>query len=290
MTQQKKIMIKKIKADLSKEFTFLKNVFSVMSLPLQMKGENDDNMDIEIVNENQKSNEENVEVPKRARSIAELEEKLEKIKSQNKFSFKNKLQKKSLSSKMKKKIKKTERLNKTKVKPVVDAPFADMLKSNTEEKPKANIAKPVFNNEGKLVFSKFDFANVGKKERVNKAEKDPKKILENLKQQEDRFKQLEEKEETGKVKEIKEKIAWKNVLQKAEGQKVKDDPILLKKSIKKMDQKKKHSKKQWDTRIKNVEQKKDERQKKRTENIAKKKKEKKSKIIKTSVKRGRVVI
>lgn len=281
-------MIKKIKADLSKEFTFLKNVFSVMSLPLQMKGENDENMDIEIVNENQKS--EDVEMPKRARSIAELEEKLEKIKSQNKFSFKNKLQKKSLSSKMKKKIKKTERVNKTKVKPVVDAPFAEMLKSNTEQKPKVNIAKPVFNNEGKLVFSKFDFANVGKKERVNKAERDPKKILENLKQQEDRFKQLEEKEETGKVKEIKEKIAWKNVLQKAEGQKVKDDPILLKKSIKKMDQKKKQSKKQWDTRVQNVEQKKDERQKKRTENIAKKKKEKKSKIIKTSVKRGRVVI
>ncbi|KAJ8734135.1 hypothetical protein PYW07_014686 [Mythimna separata] len=289
MTQQKKIMIKKIKADLSKEFTFLKNVFSVMSLPLQMKGENDDNMDIEIVNDNQKSNED-VEMPKRARSIAELEEKLEKIKSQNKFSFKNKLQKKSLSSKMKKKMKKTERLNKTKVKPVVDAPFAEMLKSSAEEKPKVNIAKPVFNNEGKLVFSKFDFANVGKKERVNKAEKDPKKILENLKQQEDRFKQLEEKEDTGKVKEIKEKIAWKNVLQKAEGQKIKDDPILLKKSIKKMDQKKKQSKKQWDTRIQNVAQKKDERQKKRTENIAKKKKEKKSKIIKTSVKRGRVVI
>lgn len=119
-------------------------------------------MDIEIVNESEKKNED-VEMPKRARSIAELEEKLEKIKSQNKFSFKNKLQKKSLSSKMKKKIKKTERANKTKVKPVVDAPFAEMLKSSTEEKPKVNIAKPVFNNEGKLVFSKFDFANVGKK-------------------------------------------------------------------------------------------------------------------------------
>lgn len=71
-------------------------------------------------------------------------------------------------------------------------------------------------------------------ERPNKAEKDPKKILENLKQQEERLKQLEEKEDSSKVKEIKEKIAWKNVLQKAEGQKVKDDPILLKKTIKKM--------------------------------------------------------
>lgn len=281
--------MKKIKADLNKEFTFLKNVFSVMALPLQMKGENEDNLDIEIVNENGQTNDD-TEMPKRARTIAELEEKLQKIKSQNNFSFKNKLQKKSLSSKLNKKIKKKERLNKTKVKPVVDAPFADMLKSQAEVKPNVNIAKPVFNNEGKLVFSKFDFANVGKKERVSKAEKDPKKILENLKQQEEKFKQLEEREETGKVKEIKEKIAWKNVLQKAEGQKVKDDPLLLKKSIKKMDQKKKQSKKQWDTRVKNVEQKKDERQKKRKENIAKKKKEKKSKIIKTSAKRGRVVI
>lgn len=118
-------------------------------------------MDIEIVNENQKSNED-VEMPKRARSIAELEEKLEKIKSQKKLSFKNKLQKKSLSSKLNKKIKKTERV-KAKVKPVVDKPFAEMLKSSVEEKPKPNIAKPVFNNEGKLVFSKFDFANVGKR-------------------------------------------------------------------------------------------------------------------------------
>lgn len=49
-----------------------------------------------------------------------------------------------------------------------------------------------------------------------------------------KFRELEEKEEDGKVREMKEKEAWKNILQKAEGQKIKDDPILLKKSIKKM--------------------------------------------------------
>lgn len=64
-------------------------------------------------------------------------------------------------------------------------------------------------------------------------EKDPKKILENLKQQELKFKQLQENDDGSKVKELKEKLAWKTVLQKAEGQKVKDDPTLLKKSIKK---------------------------------------------------------
>lgn len=124
-------------------------------------------MDIEIVNESQ-ANAEETEGPKRARSIAELEDKLEKIKSLNKFSFKNKLQKKSLSSKLNKKIKKRERINKTKVKPNVDRPFSEMTnqQKKSEEKPNINIAKPVFNNEGKLVFSKFDFANVGKKGRL----------------------------------------------------------------------------------------------------------------------------
>lgn len=72
-----------------------------------------------------------------------------------------------------------------------------------------------------------------KEKRHQKAERDPKKILENLKQQEEMFKELEETQRE-KVKEMKEKIAWKNVLQKAEGEKIKDDPILLKKSIKKL--------------------------------------------------------
>lgn len=68
----------------------------------------------------------------------------------------------------------------------------------------------------------------------HKSEKDPKKLLENLKLQQEKINQLEETEDSGKAKEIKEKMAWKTILQKAEGQKVKDDPILLKKTIKKM--------------------------------------------------------
>lgn len=70
-------------------------------------------------------------------------------------------------------------------------------------------------------------------DKVQKVEKDPKKILVNLKEQEQKIRSLEESGDS-KAKELKEKIAWKNVLQKAEGQKVKDDPNLLKKSIKKM--------------------------------------------------------
>lgn len=53
-----------------------------------------------------------------------------------------------------------------------------------------------------------------------------------MKQQEQKFQQLQETGNVDKVKEMKEKILWKNTLQKAEGQKIKDDPTLLKKSIK----------------------------------------------------------
>ncbi|XP_053601722.1 surfeit locus protein 6 homolog [Plodia interpunctella] len=286
MSTHKKIFkSKQIKAELARELTFVKNVFSLLSIPTRVDIEGD--ADYEMVHESQE-NIDDKKVSKRARNIAELEEKLQKIKSQNNFTLKTKLVKKSLSSKLNKKIKKRERTNKNHVKPFGNAQKPEKVES--DNKNKANIAKPVFNNDGKLVFSKFDFASDSRKERNHKSgEKDPRKILDNLKQQQEKIRQLEETEDC-KAKEVKEKVAWKTVLQKAEGQKVKDDPTLLKKSIKRMEQQKKQSKKQWENRIKSVEQKKEERQKKRKENIGKKKKEKKSKIVKAAVKRGRVVL
>lgn len=70
-------------------------------------------------------------------------------------------------------------------------------------------------------------------DRGAKSKKDPKKILDELQQQEEKLKKIAETD-SNKAKELKEKMAWKNILQKAEGDKVKDDPTLLKKSIKKM--------------------------------------------------------
>lgn len=70
-------------------------------------------------------------------------------------------------------------------------------------------------------------------DRGMKSKKDPKKILNELQQQEEKLQKMAEID-SSKAKELKEKVAWKNILQKAEGEKVKDDPTLLKKSIKKM--------------------------------------------------------
>lgn len=111
-----------------------------------------------MYNSNEKQEEK--QVPKRANTIAELEERLRKIKSQNNFHLKSKLAKKSLASKLNKIIKKRDRINKTRVKATGDKP--PMVKQEVKT-DKTNTAKPVFNTDGKLVFSKFDFANTGQK-------------------------------------------------------------------------------------------------------------------------------
>ncbi|XP_022115810.2 surfeit locus protein 6 homolog [Pieris rapae] len=284
--QKNTIKLKHIKADILKEVNFLRNIFTYYSPPNQSK-DNDTYMDFEMTKGEQEDNKKEVDKPKRAQSIAELEEKLEKVKSQHTLNLKSKLMKKSLTSKLNKKIKKKERVKLNKNKEVIKdrkhGAAAAVKQNNVTQ------VKPVFNTDGKLVFSKFDFANLGTKEKVPKGHKDPKKILDELKQQEQKVQELSEKD-SDKAKDLKEKMAWKNILQKAEGQKIKDDPILLKKSIKKQEQKKKASKKQWEDRVQSVVGKKEDRQKKRKENIMKKKKEKKAKIIKTKEKRGRVVI
>lgn len=73
--------------------------------------------------------------------------------------------KKSLSSKLNKKIKKQGRI-KGQLKPTVENSNTSIVKKEnkvTASNTAGNIAKPVFNTDGKLVFSKFDFANIGQK-------------------------------------------------------------------------------------------------------------------------------
>ncbi|CAG5018876.1 unnamed protein product [Parnassius apollo] len=160
MSLKKIVKHKQIKKELSKELQFIKEVFSSLSIPIHVKDDDAGN-DFEMINGVQP--EIGKDFPKRATSIVELEEKLQKIKSQNNFHLKSKLAKKSINSKLNKKLKKKERSNKTKVKGPLD--FQSNTKQEKIDKVNANISKPIFNNEGKLVFSKFDFANFGKKGR-----------------------------------------------------------------------------------------------------------------------------
>ncbi|CAG8616988.1 7837_t:CDS:10 [Funneliformis mosseae] len=70
-----------------------------------------------------------------------------------------------------------------------------------------------------------------------------------------------------KAAELQVKEAWDKAFLKAQGEKVKDDPKLLAKTIKKKIIKKRKSEKAWEDRIESVEKSMAERQKTRTENI-----------------------
>lgn len=156
---------------------------------------------------------------KRAQTFGELHDKLNELKGQ-KLPYEKKQLRKNLKNRIKKKSKRDERLQQKKLaRTEQNTTAATKIKTEDVEVPKTTRAKPVFNSEGNMVFSKFDFSDMGEKKKT-KTEKDPKKILQQLKDKKEKIRELEESGETDKAKEIKEKDAWKNVLAKASGEKV----------------------------------------------------------------------
>ena len=148
--------------------------------------------------------------------------------------------------------------------------------------------KPVFNKEGHMVFSKFDFTAGDKKKSEGQTGKNYKQLLEKVERKKEKEEALEKKDKSA-AKELKEKNQWQTVLQKAEGTKVKDDVELLKKSIKRKDKLKQKTKKGWDKRVEKMESRKKERQDKRSANIKKKKEGRINKKIKKSKKKGHII-
>jgi hypothetical protein len=80
-----------------------------------------------------------------------------------------------------------------------------------------------------------------------------------------------------KRREIEEKDQWLNARKRAHGEKIKDDVVLLKKTLKRKEKVKKKSEKEWKERIEGVEKGKAMRQKKREENLRKRREGKGSK-------------
>ncbi|XP_013419957.1 surfeit locus protein 6 homolog [Lingula anatina] len=238
-------------------------------------------------------------------SVSNLEELREKLKSRIE-ELKNKRQKnmtvdeiqekkrlKRKESKLKLKIrKKTEKQNKNKGvtgNGSVDAVYNGALPAGPNKNTKA--AKPVFNKEGKMVFSRFDFTEGTSKEskKSNKfAGKDYKKLLQKVEKQKEHVDRLKVSDKE-KAKQVQEKITWTSALQRAEGIKVKDNPEMLKKAAKRKDKKKQIAKKHWTEREEKLKDKMEERQKKRQKNIKAKKQAKIDKKIKSAKKRGRII-
>ncbi|KAG8315604.1 surfeit locus protein [Homalodisca vitripennis] len=146
---------------------------------------------------------------------------------------------------------------------------------------------PIFNKENKMVFSKV-FLPENKHKPKKKCVKDPKKILQKIKEDSKKISELEKGDKV-KAASLKEKQKWAAALKRASGEKVKDDPELLRKTINKEKNKKMQSQKKWQARMDRVQKEKDERQKKRSENIQARKNEKKKRKFKKAVKKGSFV-
>lgn len=81
--------------------------------------------------------------------------------------------------------------------------------------------KPIFNSEGRMVFSKFDFGELTTPSAIQKKTTlDPKAALLKIKKVKEKVKHLEEKGEVEKARSIEEKQAWEGAIQRAEGTKV----------------------------------------------------------------------
>ncbi|KAJ4346983.1 uncharacterized protein N0V89_010917 [Didymosphaeria variabile] len=103
-----------------------------------------------------------------------------------------------------------------------------------------------------------------------KGRSDAKTALEAAKNKQARLNALDEE----KRKDIQEKDLWLNAKRRAQGERVHDDPKLLKKSVKRLDQAKAKSSREWGDRKEAVEKGKETRQKKREENLRKRRDEK----------------
>lgn len=77
--------------------------------------------------------------------------------------------------------------------------------------------------------------------------------------------------EEGRRRDVEEKEAWLNAKKKVHGERVRDDTSLLKRTLKRKEQQKRKSEREWGERIKGVEKGIEMRQKKREENLKKRK-------------------
>lgn len=104
----------------------------------------------------------------------------------------------------------------------------------------------VVDKEGKFVFSKFDFTKNDEKEKLKNFlyGKDFKRFLEKIEKRKLKIENLKEKD-VEKVKKLEQRNVWQSVMLRVEGEKVKDDLVLLKKVLKKKEKMREKKKVKW---------------------------------------------
>lgn len=139
-------------------------------------------------------------------------------------SKKSKPSERTIQKKQQKKLKKTKEFKKKMVS------YAKSVKNEKVKEEKATAdnkddvkSKMVYNEEGKMVFPKFEFAaqkSKAKKSKKDKIEKNPKIILQKIKKQKKEINALKEQGDDEKAQKITNDLAWKKAFDKVAGKKV----------------------------------------------------------------------
>jgi hypothetical protein len=181
-----------------------------------------------------------------------------------------------------------------------DQAAGDNEGSGKKSKKKAKTPK-IYNDEGKIIFSKFDFVappmskseeevkGDKKKKMKLKNKKDLKKLLKKAEAEEDKIESLRSSGQSEEAEKLKSSSQWRAALAKSEGEKVRNKPELIKKTIKRMDKTKKKSDQKWKERTEATEARMESAQKKRQRHIEGRSKAKKDKKLTRLRKKGRIV-
>jgi len=258
------------------------NVKSVQTLQEEKKIKEEEEKEEEEVEEEEEGNNEEETVMNhevdikdlkpmaKVSSITELQERLKKsiddLRAKRKAQNSNSIHSRDelLRKRLKRKHDRKEQIQKKKEKrrKTNDMVGMDLPESQATESAKATKTKEVEENVsfGKIVFDE---------EVTQKKKKGPTDTLGRLKQVEAKKEKLEKLKSVDKEKAeaLEEKIQWSKAMKMVEGEKIKDDPKLLKKTLKREQKLKERSAKKWNDRQKTVARQMKEKQKKREENI-----------------------
>ncbi|KAF9202536.1 hypothetical protein BGZ49_007327 [Haplosporangium sp. Z 27] len=138
-----------------------------------------------------------------------------------------------------------------------------VVKENVTSTSSGRPSASSINDKAEVRFSKFEFEGLQKKK---KGPTDAQGQLKMVEAHKEKLAALQASDPE-KANALKDKDTWKKALQLAQGEKVKDDVKLLKKTIKREEVQKKKSSKEWGERKSTISKAKDQKQKKREENI-----------------------
>ncbi len=215
----------KMRILMEEETEYIGNLFAIFDVPDSVE---DDTIDEQFLLNNIKSLKKSKmpTVPAKAnrkQSSKDIEEKLEIMRNKWK-SKKSKPTERTIQKQQQKKLKKSKEFKK-KIVSIAKSTKNEKIKEekSTEDNKDDVKATLVYNEEGKMVFPKFEFAaqkSKAKKSKKDKVVKNPKLILKNIKNQRKEIEELKERGEDDKAKKITNDLAWKKAFDKVEGKKV----------------------------------------------------------------------